>query len=90
MAQEQHAVLGNGHEGSPQCSPTSSASPSHRHPLASDKQVRVLTIEPQRPQVSLQAAVLHSDHSPPGVHGGVVVGAGVVVVDVVVGVHGVP
>ena len=54
--------------GVPQRVLLSSALPSQGHPSPSDKQVLVRTSDPQRPQVSLQVPVFHSDHCPPGVH----------------------
>lgn len=60
--------LGKLHGFSPQDSPISLLLSSHGHPSVSDKHVLVRNIEPQRPQISLQVALLHCDHIPPGVH----------------------
>ena len=83
-AQEQHEVLGYLQRVSAQYVLASSVLPSHGHPLASDRQVLVRVNEPQRPQVSLQVPALQVDHSPPGVHGIVVVVVGATVVGAVV------
>lgn len=72
----QHDDLGKGHKASAQRTPACVGAPVQGQPPAADKHVRDCIITPHKPQVSLQAAALQSDHVPPGGHADVVVVGG--------------